>query len=88
MSTIAAVWSFTFESFLVKDDGVVLWCLRQAEKLTAETKRERNMKKRCIIHLMASKIFSFISSGWLGITDESPGRRRARIILLSAANAG
>lgn len=38
MSTIAAVWRFTFEAFLVKDDGVVLWCLRQAEKLTTETK--------------------------------------------------
>lgn len=41
-----AVWSFTFESFLVEDDGVVLWCLRQAEKLTAATKEEKKRDKR------------------------------------------
>lgn len=51
MSTIAAVWRFTFESFLVKDDGVVLWCLRQAEKLTTET----TVKETYIIHFVASK---------------------------------
>lgn len=30
-------WYFTFESFLIKDDCVVFWRLRQTEKLTSET---------------------------------------------------
>lgn len=41
MSAVVIVWGFTFESFLIEDDGVVLWCLCQAEKLTAETKQEK-----------------------------------------------
>lgn len=36
---------FTFKSFLVKDDCVVLWCLRQTEKLTSETRKEMQMKR-------------------------------------------
>lgn len=47
-----AVWSFTFESFLVEDDGVILWCLRKTEKLTAETTKQeekRNMKDSLVI---------------------------------------
>lgn len=41
MSALVVVWGFTFESFLIEDDGVVLWCLCQAEKLAAETKQEK-----------------------------------------------
>lgn len=37
---------FTFESFLVKDNCVVLWCLRQTEKLTSETREEAQMERR------------------------------------------
>lgn len=35
----------TFESFLVKDDCVVLWCLRQTEKLASERGEEEQMKR-------------------------------------------
>lgn len=35
---------FTFESFLVKDDCVVLWRLCQAEKLASETGEEAQME--------------------------------------------
>lgn len=36
---------FTFESFLVKDDCVVLWRLRQTEKLASETREEEQMER-------------------------------------------
>lgn len=36
---------FTFEAFLVKDDCVVLWCLRQTEELTSETGEEVQMER-------------------------------------------
>lgn len=41
--SMCAQGGFTFESFLVKDDGVVLWCLRQTEKLASETAEEVQM---------------------------------------------
>lgn len=56
---------FTFESFLVEDDGVVLGCLRQAEKLTAEIKREKEREKHekeLVIQSTASRIFVLVSS--------------------------
>lgn len=34
---------FTFESFLVKDNCVVLWCLCQAEKLASGAREEVQM---------------------------------------------
>lgn len=37
MNETASAWCFTFEPFLVQDDGVVLRRLRQAEELTAGT---------------------------------------------------
>ena len=40
MKEVCAHELFTFETFLVKDDCVVLWCLCQAEKLASE-KQER-----------------------------------------------
>lgn len=48
MKEAAAVRRVTFESLLVQDGGVVLWRLRQAEKLTAETKeREKGGRQPC-----------------------------------------
>lgn len=51
MTETASAWRFTFESFLVEDDGVVLWRLCQAEELTAgreeEEKREEQVNKQC-----------------------------------------
>lgn len=33
---MCSLWCCTFESFFIKDDCVVFWCLRQTEKLTSE----------------------------------------------------
>lgn len=45
MKDMYAQGRFTFESFLVKDNCVVLWCLRQTEKLTSETREEAQMER-------------------------------------------
>lgn len=48
MNETASAWCFTFEPFLVQDDGVVLWRLCQAEELTAETEERGTGKQTAL----------------------------------------
>lgn len=56
---------FTFESFLVKDNCVVLWCLCQAEKLASGAREEVQMgrggRKNSVIQLNPTKCLDFLS---------------------------
>lgn len=61
MNETVSAWCFTFEAFLVQDDGVVLWRLCQAEELTAETE-ERNRSTNSAAHSITNKVFLFFPS--------------------------